>query len=282
MLHFGIREHGMGSILNGIALHGGTRPYGATFLVFSDYMRPAVRLAALMKLPVTYVWTHDSIGLGEDGPTHQPIEQVAALRGIPGLDLVRPADANETVVAWRTVLGHTDRPAGIALTRQNVPVFDRTELASADGVAKGGYVLADATDGARPQVIIIGTGSEVQVALAARERLQAEGVPTRVVSMPCVEWFREQTQAYRDSVLIPDVKARVSVEAGIAQPWWEWVGSAGRCVSIEHFGASADYQTVFYEFGFTAENVVVKAHESLAAAGERIQPHLRPAGESHR
>ncbi|MET0741243.1 MAG: transketolase [Candidatus Nanopelagicales bacterium] len=272
VLHFGIREHGMGSILNGIALHGGTRPYGATFLVFSDYMRPAVRLAALMKLPVTYVWTHDSVGLGEDGPTHQPIEQVAALRGIPGLDLVRPADANETAVAWRTVLGHTDRPAGIALTRQNVPVFDRSELASADLVAKGGYVLADATNGVRPQVILIATGSEVQVALAARGRLQGEGVPTRVVSMPCVEWFREQTQAYRDTVLIPDVKARVSVEAGIAQPWWEWVGSAGRCVSIEHFGASADYQTLFYEFGFTAENVVVKAHESLAAAGERIQP----------
>jgi transketolase len=272
VLHFGIREHGMGSILNGIALHGGTRPYGATFLVFSDYMRPAVRLAAVMQLPVTYVWTHDSIGLGEDGPTHQPIEHLAALRAIPGLDVVRPADANETAVAWRTVLGHTDRPAAIALTRQNVPVFDRDTLASADGVAKGGYVLADADGGGRPQLVLIATGSEVQIAVAAREHLQNEGIPTRVVSMPCVEWFREQTQAYRDSVLPPDVTARVAVEAGIAQPWWEWVGSAGRCVSIEHFGASADYQTLFHQFGFTHENVVVKAHESLAAAGQRVQP----------
>ncbi len=213
VLHFGIREHAMGSIMNGIALHGGTRPYGGTFLVFSDYMRPAVRLAALMKLPVTYVWTHDSIGLGEDGPTHQPVEHLAALRAIPGLDVVRPGDANETVVAWRTILEHTDRPAGLCLTRQNLPVLDRSVYASAEGTARGGYVLAEAGDGL-PQVILIGTGSEVPLAVEARKRLEADGVATRVVSMPCVEWFREQDRAYQQQVLPPGVKARVSVEAG--------------------------------------------------------------------
>ena len=266
-LHFGVREHAMGSILNGIALHGGTRPYGGTFMVFSDYMRPAVRLAALMRLPVTYVWTHDSIGLGEDGPTHQPIEHLAALRAIPGLDVVRPADANETVWAWRTVLEHTDRPAGLCLSRQNLPVLDRgadSGLAGAEGVRRGGYVLAEA-DGGVPSVILLGTGSEVHVALAARTMLQAEGVPTRVVSLPCREWFDAQDQGYRDSVLPPSVRARVSVEAGIAQGWHELVGDAGRCISVEHFGASADYATLYREFGITAEATVAAARDAVAS-----------------
>jgi transketolase len=267
VLHFGIREHAMGAILNGIALHGGTRPYGGTFLVFSDYMRGAVRLAALMKLPVTYVWTHDSIGLGEDGPTHQPIEHLAALRAIPGLDVVRPADANETVVAWRTILEHTDRPAGLCLTRQNVPTFDRGQLGSAEGVTKGGYVLAEASTGT-PKVILMGTGSEVQVALAARERLEADGTPTRVVSMPCVEWFRAQDEAYQRTVLPPDVQARVSVEAAVSQGWHEWLGGYGVPVSIEHFGASAPYTVLYDQFGITAERVVAAAQASLSKLGK--------------
>ncbi|MFC0040936.1 transketolase [Actinomadura rayongensis] len=265
-LHFGVREHAMGAICNGIALHGGTRPYGGTFLIFSDYMRPAVRLAALMKLPVTYVWTHDSIGLGEDGPTHQPVEQLWSLRAIPGLDVVRPADANETAVAWRTILQHTDRPAGLALTRQKLPVYDRTKLASAEGTAKGGYVLADASDG-RPEVILIATGSEVEIALAARETLEADGTPTRVVSMPCVEWFEAQDDAYRQEVLPPRVRARVSVEAGIALGWRIYTGEYGEAVSLEHFGASADYKTLFEQFGLTAERVVAAARSSLIKAG---------------
>ena len=264
-LHFGVREHGMGAIMNGIALHGGTRVYGGTFLTFSDYMRGAVRLAALMQLPVTYVWTHDSIGLGEDGPTHQPIEHYAALRAIPGLDFVRPADANETAVAWRTILEHNDRPAGLALSRQNLPVFDRTEFGSAEGVAKGGYVLAEASGGT-PQVILMGTGSEVQIAVAARERLEADGVPTRVVSLPCWEWFAEQDQAYRDEVLPPTVKARVSVEAGVPMGWREFVGDAGRIVGLNHYGASAAYTVLFEEFGLTDEAVVAAAKESIEAA----------------
>ncbi|HEY0903562.1 MAG TPA: transketolase [Marmoricola sp.] len=263
VLHFGIREHAMGSIMNGIALHGGTRVYGGTFLVFSDYMRPAVRLASLMQLPVTYVWTHDSIGLGEDGPTHQPVEHLAALRAIPGLDVVRPADANETVAAWRVVLEQTDRPAALALTRQNVPTFPRGEqgFATTDGVAKGGYVLLD-TDGV-PDVVLIGTGSEVQLAVAAREQLAAKGIKARVVSMPCREWFDRQDQAYRDTVIPPTVRARVSVEAGIAQGWREVVGDSGRIVSLEHFGASADYDTIFRQFHITAEAVALAAEESL-------------------
>ncbi|WP_370771080.1 transketolase [Actinomadura roseirufa] len=266
-LHFGVREHAMGAICNGIALHGGTRPYGGTFLIFSDYMRPAVRLAALMKLPVTYVWTHDSIGLGEDGPTHQPVEHLWALRAIPGLDVVRPADANETAVAWRTVLEHTDRPAGLALTRQKLPTLERNgEIASADGAARGGYVLADAAGG-RPEVILIATGSEVALALEARETLQREGTPTRVVSMPCVEWFEEQTDAYKQEVLPPGVRARVSVEAGVALGWRGYVGDAGESVSLEHFGASADYKTLFLQFGITAERVVAAARASLIRAG---------------
>ncbi|WP_354642719.1 transketolase [Kitasatospora camelliae] len=264
-IHFGIREHAMGSIMNGIALHGRTRIYGGTFLVFSDYMRPAVRLAALMKLPVTYVWTHDSIGLGEDGPTHQPVEHLAALRSIPGLAVVRPADANETAVVWRTVLERQTShpgPVGLALTRQGVPTFDREVFHSAEGAAKGGYVLAEAS-GASPKVILIGTGSEVQLAVRAREALEADGIPTRVVSMPSIEWFNEQDQAYRDSVLPPNVRARVSVEAGIAQGWRELVGDAGRIISLEHFGASADYKVLYQEFGLTADAVANAARASL-------------------
>ncbi|NUS73989.1 MAG: transketolase [Corynebacteriales bacterium] len=264
-LHFGIREHAMGSILNGIALHGGTRPYGGTFLVFSDYMRPAVRLAALMKLPVTYVWTHDSIGLGEDGPTHQPVEHLSALRAIPGLDVVRPADANETVVAWRTALEHNNRPTALALTRQALPTLDRTVYSSAEGTTRGGYILAEA-DG-ELQVILIATGSEVPLALTARERLQEQGTPTRVVSMPCIEWFLEQDDAYRAEVLPDSVKARVSVEAGIAQPWHRFTGDAGQNVSLEHFGASAPYQVLFEQFGFTADHVIAAVHASLSKIG---------------
>ena len=266
VLHFGIREHAMGSIMNGIALHGGTRVYGGTFLVFSDYMRPAVRLAALMQLPVTYVWTHDSIGLGEDGPTHQPVEQLAALRAIPGLAVVRPADANETAVAWRTVLEHPDGPVGLCLSRQDLPTFDRSVFASAEGTARGGYVLADASDG-QPQVILVATGSEVQLAMAARENLEAEGTPTRVVSMPCVEWFRAQDRAYQQQVLPTGVKARVSVEAAVGQGWREIVGDAGEIVSLEHFGSSAAHTVLFEQFGFTPDRVVAAAHASLERVG---------------
>ncbi|MFF9409683.1 transketolase [Streptomyces anandii] len=270
-IHFGIREHSMGAELNGITLHGNTRVYGGTFLVFSDYMRNAVRLSALMHLPVTYVWTHDSIGLGEDGPTHQPVEHLASLRAIPGLNIVRPADANETAIAWREILTRWTKeygkgaPHGLALTRQGVPTYEPN-----DDAARGGYVLFDAerADGqdAEPQVILIATGSEVHIAVEARERLQAEGVPTRVVSMPSVEWFEEQDQGYRDSVLPPAVRARVAVEAGVGLTWHKYVGDAGRIVSLEHFGASADGKVLFREFGFTPENVAAKARESLAAA----------------
>ena len=276
-VHWGIREHAMGSTMNGIALHGNTRVYGGTFLVFSDYMRPAVRLAALMQLPVTYVWTHDSIGLGEDGPTHQPVEQLAALRAIPGLNIVRPADTNETAVAWRTIFERHAVPGtgphGLALTRQNVPTWERTDneggsgdaFASAEGTAKGGYVFAEA-EGGHPQVVLIATGSELQLAVEAREVLQSEGVPTRVVSMPSVEWFEEQDQAYRDHVLPPNLKARVAVEAGIGLTWHRYVGDAGRIVSLEHFGASADYKVLFEEFGLTSQAVVHAARESVTAA----------------
>jgi transketolase len=266
-LHFGIREHGMAGICNGIALHGLTRPYGGTFLVFSDYMRGSVRLAALMRVPVTYVWTHDSIGLGEDGPTHQPVEHLWALRAIPGLDVVRPGDANETTVAWRTILQRAHQPAGLCLTRQNLPVLDRSPgsgLASAEGTARGGYVLAEADSGS-PVVILIGTGSEVQLALDARDELQSEGIPTRVVSMPCVEWFTEQDADYREQVLPKAVRARVSVEAGIGLGWRTFVGDAGESVSLEHFGASADYKTLYEEFGITSAAVAAAARNSLAA-----------------
>ncbi|AZS71213.1 transketolase [Streptomyces lydicus] len=270
-IHFGIREHSMAAEMNGIALHGNTRIYGGTFLVFSDYMRNAVRLSALMHLPVTYVWTHDSIGLGEDGPTHQPIEHLASLRAIPGLNIVRPADANETAIAWREILRRYTKeygvgaPHGLALTRQGVPTYPANEA-----TAKGGYVLFDAAgpegQDAEPQVVLIGTGSEVQLAVEAREQLQAEGIPTRVVSMPSVEWFDQQDQAYRDSVLPPSVRARVAVEAGIGLTWHRFVGDAGRIVSLEHFGASADGKVLFREFGFTADAVAAAARESLEAA----------------
>jgi transketolase len=271
VLHFGIREHAMGAILNGIVLHGNTRPFGGTFLIFSDYMRPAVRLAALMKAPAIYVWTHDSVALGEDGPTHQPIEQLATLRAIPGLDIVRPGDANETAWAWKTILERRNGPAGIALTRQNIPVFARGEgdasgevFASAKNVAKGAYVLAEAPNGT-PDVIFIATGSEVQIAVEAREVLKGEGINARVVSAPSLEWFEEQTAEYRESVLPASVTARVSIEAGISLTWDKYVGDAGRSVSIEHFGASADYKTLFREFGMTTEAAVSAAKDSLAA-----------------
>ncbi len=266
-LHFGIREHGMGSILNGITADGGTRPYGGTFLVFSDYMRGAVRLSALMKLPVIYVWTHDSIGLGEDGPTHQPIETLSALRAIVGLNVVRPADANETAWAWRGAIEHTDSPTALALSRQALPTIDRTKYASAEGVLKGGYVLSEASNG-EPRVILIGTGSEVQYCLTAQERLEAQGTPTRVVSMPCQEWFYQQPTAYQQEVLPRGVKARVTVEAGIRMSWDRILGEAGEPVSIEHYGASAPAKILFEQFGFTADNVVAKANAALAKVGE--------------
>jgi transketolase len=258
-MHFGIREHGMGAILNGIALSGGTRPYGGTFLQFSDYMRGAVRLTALMELPVTFVWTHDSIGLGEDGPTHQPIEHLWSLRNIPHLEVVRPGDANETVVAWRTILERA-RPAALCLTRQNLPVLDRSgELEGVAKVAQGGYVLAPGTD-----VILIATGSEVSIALDARELLAADGVSARVVSIPCVEWFTEQDESYRREVLPPTIRARVSVEAGITPPWKLFVGDAGASIGVDHYGASAAYQKIYEEFGITAGRVAAAARDSLA------------------
>jgi transketolase len=272
VLHFGIREHAMGAILNGIVLHGNTRPYGGTFLIFSDYMRPAVRLAALMGAPSIFVWTHDSVALGEDGPTHQPIEQLASLRAIPGFDVVRPGDANETAWAWKTILERRNGPAGIALTRQNIPVFERGDgeasgdtFASARNVEKGAYVLAEAPGGT-PDLIFIATGSELQIAVEAREVLKGEGINARVVSAPSLEWFEEQDAAYRESVLPAAIAARVSIEAGVALTWRGYVGDAGRSVSIEHFGASADYKTLFREFGITTEAAVAAAKESLAAA----------------
>ncbi|MGV8876799.1 MAG: transketolase [Rhodoglobus sp.] len=271
VLHFGIREHAMGAIINGIVLHGNTRAFGGTFLIFSDYMRPAVRLAALMAVPSIFVWTHDSIALGEDGPTHQPIEQLASLRMIPGFDVVRPADANETAWAWKTILERRNGPVGIALTRQNVPVFERGNaeasgetFASASHVARGAYVLAEAPNGV-PDVILIATGSEVQLAVEARTVLAADGINARVVSAPSLEWFQEQSEQYRESVLPAAVRARVSVEAGLRMGWRDYVGDAGRCISIEHFGASADYITLFEKFGITTEAVVAAARDSLDA-----------------
>jgi transketolase len=260
-LHFGIREFAMGAIMNGIALHGGTRVYGGTFLVFSDYMRGAVRLAALMKLPVVYVWTHDSIGLGEDGPTHQPIEHLPALRAIPGLNVVRPGDANETAYAVRAILSNPTAPAGLALSRQNLPVLEGT---SPDGVAKGGYVLADFQEPtAEQKVVLLATGSELQLAVEARERLAADGVSARVVSVPCLDWFLEQDEAYRRSVLPPEVTARVAVEAAHPMSWWRLVGDRGDVIGIDHFGASADYKTLYEKFGITTDAVVAAARGSL-------------------
>ncbi|MCK6080503.1 transketolase [Microbacterium sp. EYE_5] len=264
VLHFGIREHAMGAIVNGIKLHGPTRPFGGTFLIFSDYMRPAVRLAALMNIPSVFVWTHDSVALGEDGPTHQPIEQLATLRLIPNFTVVRPADANETAAAWLEILRRQDGPTGIALTRQNIAVFPRGEngYATTEGVAKGAYVLLDAPEGT-PDVVLIATGSEVQLAVAARETLAAEGIGARVVSAPSLEWFAEQDAAYRESVIPAGLKARVSVEAGATGLWRGIVGDTGRTVGIDHFGASADYKTLFQKFGVTAEAVVEAARATV-------------------
>ncbi|WP_075911855.1 transketolase [Mycobacterium tuberculosis] len=264
-LHFGVREHAMGAILSGIVLHGPTRAYGGTFLQFSDYMRPAVRLAALMDIDTIYVWTHDSIGLGEDGPTHQPIEHLSALRAIPRLSVVRPADANETAYAWRTILARRNGsgPVGLILTRQGVPVLDGTD---AEGVARGGYVLSDAgglQPGEEPDVILIATGSEVQLAVAAQTLLADNDILARVVSMPCLEWFEAQPYEYRDAVLPPTVSARVAVEAGVAQCWHQLVGDMGEIVSIEHYGESADHKTLFREYGFTAEAVAAAAERAL-------------------
>jgi transketolase len=259
VMHFGIREHAMGSIINGIALDGLTRPFGGTFMVFSDYMRGAVRLAALMQLPSTFVWTHDSIGLGEDGPTHQPVEHLWSLRAVPGLSIVRPADANETSAAWHATLSRRT-PVGLILTRQNLPTLTTAEVALA-GVRRGAYVIADT---AEPVVLLLATGSEVQLAMAAHERLKADGVESRVVSMPCLEWFDEQDQAYRDSVLLPSVRARVAVEAGSTLGWWKYVGDRGQVIGIDHFGASADYQVLFEEFGITVDAIVSAAQLSLS------------------
>ena len=264
-LHFGIREHAMGAIMNGIALHGGTRPYGGTFLIFSDYMRPAIRLAALMRTDAYYVWTHDSIGLGEDGPTHQPVEQLAALRAIPGVSIIRPADANETAAAWRAALLYPESPKGLALSRQNLPVLPGTKEHATEGVARGAYVLVAGSKPV-PDVILLGTGSEVQIAVEAAERLEQEGIAARVVSVPCLDWFTEQDADYQEAVLPQAVTARVSVEAGLALSWWRLLGSHGRAVSLEHFGASAPYQKLFDEFGITTDAVVAAAHDSLAAS----------------
>ncbi|WP_375490454.1 transketolase [uncultured Jatrophihabitans sp.] len=262
-LHFGIREHAMGAILNGIAVHGGTRPYGGTFLVFSDYMRPPVRLAALMKLPSIFVWTHDSIGVGGDGPTHQPVEHLAALRAIPGLDVVRPADANETAVCWRQVLENFDRPAGFALSRQDLPVLDPAKTGDAN---RGAYVLEEASEG-RAEVILIATGSEVSLALAARTALEDTGTPTRVVSMPCWEWFETQPPSYQQEILPPEIRARVSIEAAVSFGWRSWIGDAGESISVEKFGASAPGDVVYEQYGFTTDRVVAAAHASMQKAG---------------
>src|SRR5699024_4629594 len=263
-LHFGIREHAMGAIMNGIALHGGTRPYGGTFLIFSDYMRPAVRLAALQGTDAYYVWTHDSIGLGEDGPTHQPVETLAALRAIPNLSILRPADANETAAAWRAALEYKEGPKGLALTRQNVPVLEGTKEKAAEGVRRGAYVLVEGSK-QTPDIILMGSGSEVQIAVEAAGILESEGIAARVVSVPCMDWFEEQDAEYIESVLPSEVTARVSVEAAIAMPWYRWLGTKGKAVSLEHFGASADYQTLFEKFGITTEAVLKAARATLDA-----------------
>ena len=265
IIHFGIREHAMGAILNGIALHGLTKAFGGTFLVFSDYMRGSVRLAALMDIPSTFVWTHDSIGVGEDGPTHQPVEHVASLRAIPNLAVIRPADANETAIAWREVITR-HKPAGFILSRQNLPVLDRTEFASAEGVSKGAYILKDSEG--TPDVILIATGSEVQYAVGAQKILAEQGVKARVVSAPCIEWFNQQSDSYKETVLPTAVRARVSVEAGIAQGWRELIGDAGVAISLEHYGASAAAGVLFKEYGFTSENVANSALESIKKAGK--------------
>ena len=261
-MHFGIREHAMGAAMNGMALHGGIIPYGGTFLIFSDYMRPPMRLAALMRQRVIYVFTHDSIGLGEDGPTHQPIEQLAALRAIPGFTLFRPADANETAEAWATAIEMADGPVALVLTRQNVPTLDRSKLGAASGLARGGYILADA-DGGKPEAVLVASGSEVHIVLQAREQLQQKGVRARVVSMPSIERFEAQPREYRDSVLPPDVKNRIAMEAAACMPWYRIVGDEGKVIGLDHFGASAPYQRLYEEFGLTPEHAVKAAMEML-------------------
>jgi transketolase len=261
-MHFGIREHAMGAAMNGMALHGGIIPYGGTFLIFSDYMRPPMRLAALMKQHVIYVFTHDSIGLGEDGPTHQPIEQLAALRAIPGFTLFRPADANETAEAWAAAIETTHAPVALVLTRQNVPTLDRSKLGAASGLARGGYILADA-EGGDPEVVLIASGSEVHIVLDARDRLEKKGVRARVVSMPSIERFEAQPREYRDSVLPPAVRKRVAMEAAATMPWYRLVGDEGSVIGLDHFGASAPYQKLYQEFGLTPEHAVQKALEML-------------------
>lgn len=267
IIHFGIREHAMGAILNGAALYGLVKPFAGTFLVFSDYMRGAVRLSALMQLPVTYVWTHDSIGLGEDGPTHQPVEHLASLRAIPGFTVIRPADANEVAICWIEIITRA-KPVGLALSRQNLPVLDRSKYAAATGASKGAYVLAYGSDTEKDkcQVILIATGSEVALALDAREVLNAQGIRCRVVSAPSLEWFMSQDESYRDQVLPPQIKARVSIEAGVAQCWHQFIGDSGVAISLEHFGASASATVLFKEFGFTVEKVVAAAKESIKKA----------------
>jgi transketolase len=259
-MHFGVREHAMGGIVNGMARHGGVIPYGATFLVFSDYMRPSLRIAALMQAPSYFIFTHDSIGLGEDGPTHQPVEHLASLRAMPNLTVLRPADANETVACWRLAL-HRNGPVALVLTRQDLPVLGETDRIDA-GVPRGGYVLADAPDG-RPDVMLIATGSEVSMAMAAREKLAGQGIQARVVSLPSWEVFEEQPLEYRDAVLPPDVKARVAVEAAASFGWHRYVGDAGAVIGLDHFGASAPGEIVLREFGFTPENVVATATRVL-------------------
>jgi transketolase len=256
--HFGVREHGMGSILNGIALHGGLIPYGGTFLIFSDYMRPPIRLAAMMGLKVIYVFTHDSIGLGEDGPTHQPVEQLAALRAIPNLTVIRPCDANETAEAWRVALNSHQGPVALALTRQNLPTMDRNKFAPADSLTRGAYILKDAPNG-KPDLILLASGSEVPIAIEAANKLEEKDTSVRVVSMPSWELFERQSQEYRHAVLPPDKKARVAIEAGITQGWHRYVGDNGRVIGIDHFGASAPYQTLYEKFELTSEKVVETA-----------------------
>jgi transketolase len=264
IIHFGIREHAMGAILNGMALHGLVKPFGGTFLVFSDYMRGAVRLSALMQLPVTYIWTHDSIGLGEDGPTHQPVEHLASLRTIPGFSVIRPCDANEVSVCWQEIIKRA-KPSGLILSRQNLPVLDRSKFSLAQEAAKGAYVLAYGNDSSKDdcEVILIATGSEVSLAIAAREKLISEGIKVRLVSAPCLEWFMEQSEDYRNEVLPKSIKARVSIEAGVAQPWYRFIGDSGIAISVEKFGASASGDIMFREYGFTVDNIVNAVKESI-------------------
>ena len=264
VIHFGIREHAMGAILNGMALHGLVKPFGGTFLVFSDYMRGAVRLSALMQLPVTYVWTHDSIGLGEDGPTHQPVEHLASLRTIPGFSVIRPCDANEVTVGWQEIIKRL-KPSGLVLSRQNLPVIDRSKYSPAQEAAKGAYVLAYGSSSSKNEcdVILMATGSEVSLAILAREKLISEGIKARLVSVPCLEWFMEQSESYRNEVLPKSMKARVSIEAGVAQPWYRFIGDSGVAISVEKFGASASGEILFKEYGFTVDNIVSAAKESI-------------------